>query len=116
MNPSTVNAGMPAPTPIKAMRLGQRPASPAASLEKLEGREANQAAKEQFNAILGELLFHEMLKSMRRTVDEPAYFHGGQAEEVFTGRLDQVLAQKLGETHGEQFLGPMYDAWSGARR
>ena len=35
-----------------------------------------------------------MLKAMRSTVDKPAYFHGGQAEEVFRSQLDQHLADR----------------------
>ncbi len=72
--------------------------------------------KQKFQEILGELLFGQMLKSMRRTIDQPAYFHGGRAEEVFTQQLDQVLAQEMGRSAGEQFLGPMFDSWSAGRR
>jgi len=70
------------------------------------------AARETFTSVMGEMLFHEMVKSMRRSLDKPAYFHGGHAEDMFTGRLDQVLSQKLGETYGEEYFGPMYDAWA----
>jgi len=73
-------------------------------------------AKTKFQEILGELLFGQLLQSMRRTVDKPAYFHGGRGEEVFTQQLDQVLAQKMSHSVGEQFLGPMYDLWSAGRR
>ena len=79
-------------------------------------RPGDEETKQQFQEILGELLFGQMLKSMRRTVDKPAYFHGGRAEEVFTQQLDQVLAQNMSRSAGEQFLGPMYDVWSAGRR
>jgi len=69
-------------------------------------------ARETFTKTLGEMLFREMIKSMRRTVDEPAYFHGGRAEEMFTSQLDQLLSEKMGQTHGEEYFGPMYDAWA----
>ncbi len=72
--------------------------------------------KETFQEVLGELLFGQMLKSMRQTVDKPAYFHGGRAEEVFTQQLDQMLAQKVSRSAGEQFFGPMYELWSAGRR
>lgn len=76
------------------------------------GVSGNDNARQTFNNILGELLFNELVKSMRQTVDEPAYFHGGRAEEMFTSRLDQLLSQEMGEAHGEQYFGPMYDAWA----
>lgn len=79
-------------------------------------RPGDAETKQKFQEILGELLFGQMLKSMRRTVDQPAYFHGGRAEEIFTQQLDQVLAQELGRSAGEQFLGPMYELWSAGRR
>jgi Rod binding domain-containing protein len=105
------------PSSLPATLMSQSPAPTAASLPDPSTAGADdKAAQEKFNSIMGEMVFHEMLKSMRRTVDKPAYLHGGQAEEVFTSRLDQVLAQQLGETHGEQLLGTMYNAWSGARR
>ncbi len=72
--------------------------------------------KAKFQEILGELLFGQMLKSMRQTVGKPAYFHGGRGEEAFTQQLDQILAQKMSRSAGEQFLGPMYEMWSSARR
>ncbi len=80
------------------------------------GRPGDTETKEKFHEILGELLFGQLLKSMRRTVDKPAYFHGGRGEEVFTQQFDQVLAQKMSRTAGEQFLGPMYELWSAGRR
>jgi hypothetical protein len=44
--------------------------------------------KEAFTQFVGETFFGQMLKSMRQTVQEPAYFHGGMAEEQFQARLD----------------------------
>ena len=34
---------------------------------------------------------------------------GGRAEEIFTGQLDQVLAEKISEASGDRFGGPMYE-------
>ena len=61
---------------------------------------------------MGEMIFGQILKSMRKTVGKPAYFHGGQAEEIFTQQLDQVLAQKISEASAEKFLEPLYELWS----
>lgn len=50
-----------------------------------------------------------MLKGMRKSLDKPAYFHGGQAEEIFTQQLDQVISQKMAETSGEALLGHTFE-------
>ncbi len=96
------------------------PSTAAAANAGMATREVGQAgddeAKHKFQEILGELMFGQMLKSMRRTVDKPAYFHGGRAEEVFTQQLDQMLAQKISQSSGEQFFGPMYELWSTGRK
>lgn len=65
-----------------------------------------------FDSFVGEVFFSQMLKSMRKTVGEPAYFHGGQAEEIFTERLDQVLTEKLTQASAEGFTGPMYELFT----
>ncbi len=51
--------------------------------------------KEAYGQFVGETFFGQLLKSMRATVGEPAYFHGGHAEEQFQARLDQQVAQDL---------------------
>ncbi|MBN1912621.1 MAG: rod-binding protein [Pirellulales bacterium] len=79
--------------------------------------ELNQPAEEtdetdvrkKFESVLGELLFREMLKSMRKSVGKAAYFNGGRAEEIFTEQLDQVLSEKMSQASASQFVGPMYD-------
>ena len=71
------------PTPC-ATTLGNGPAS-AAEL------------REQFTQFVGEAFYGQMLKAMRATVGKPAYFHGGRAEEVFQGQLDQHMAEHLTE-------------------
>jgi hypothetical protein len=50
-----------------------------------------------------------MIKAMRATVGKPAYFHGGRAEEVFQGQLDQRLAEHLTEASASRFAEPMFE-------
>ena len=76
----------------------------------------DQAVREKFQTVMGEMLFGQMLKSMRKTVGKPAYFHGGRAEEIFTQQLDEVLAQTLSESSADQYMGPMYDLWALGRK
>lgn len=93
---------------VSALNATPQPQAPAA------GQDAEVA--KQFNQFVGESLFGQMLKSMRKTQGKPAYFHGGRAEEVFQQQLDQVLAQKMAETSGDKLSGPMYQLFSLQRR
>ena len=69
-----------------------------------------------FDSFVGQTFFGQMLKAMRRTVGKPAYFHGGQAEEIFQQQLDQVLAEKLSDTCAEKLTGPMFKLATMERR
>jgi len=96
--------------PVEASPLG-RDADRATSLlptAELDEREI----KNQFQSIFGELLFGEMLKSMRKTVGKAAYFNGGRAEEIFTQQLEQVLAQHMSHTAAEPLVEPMYELFT----
>ena len=72
--------------PVKA----KAPSSSAAADPKL---------RQAFDAFVGEAFFAQTLKSMRKTLGKPAYFHGGRAEEVFGQQLDQILAEKIGKNN-----------------
>ena len=65
--------------------------------------------KDAFGDFVGNTFFSQLIASMRKTVDKPAYFHGGRGEEVFQGQLDQMLAEKLSDSTKEQFAGPMFE-------
>lgn len=86
------------------------------SAEKLQAGQENPELKEAFQDFVGQTFFGQMLKAMRKTVDKPAYFHGGRAEEVFRSQLDQVLAEKLSDASAESFSKPMYELFSLPRR
>ncbi len=45
--------------------------------------------QETFERFVGVTFFRQMLKSLRNTQSQAAYFHGGRAEEVFRGQLDE---------------------------
>jgi Rod binding domain-containing protein len=64
--------------------------------------------REAFTQFVGETFYGQMIKAMRSTVGKPAYFHGGRAEEVFRGQLDQALAEHLTETTANRFADPMF--------
>ena len=76
----------------------------------------NPELRKAFDSFVGETFYGQMLKSMRKTVEKPAYFHGGRAEEIFTQQLDQVLAKKLSESSADKLSGPMYALFTAARK
>ncbi len=69
---------------------------------------SNDLLHEKFTQFVGETFFGQMIKAMRSTVGKPAYFHGGRAEEVFQGQLDQTLAQHLTEVSSDRFVEVMF--------
>jgi Rod binding domain-containing protein len=72
--------------------------------------------RETFDKFVGETFYTQMLKSMRQSLGTPAYFHGGRAEEMFQGQLDQTLAEKMTESTAGQFTGPMFELFNLSRR
>ena len=64
--------------------------------------------RDTFRQFVGEAFFGQMLKSMRSTQEKSAYFHGGHAEEVFQGQLDQVLSEEMTESSADQIADPMF--------
>ncbi len=89
---------------------------PAADVEKLNRAQEKSTdatgdveLKEAFQDFVGQTFFSQMLSAMRKTVDKPAYLHGGRTEEVFQSQLDQVLAEKLSDASADTFSGPMYE-------
>jgi len=69
-----------------------------------------------FQDFVGQTLFGETLKAMRKTQSKPAYFHGGRAEEIFQQQLDQVLAEKLSRASADQLAGPMFELFTLSRK
>ena len=72
-----------------------------------QSAEAEEVQK-KFRQFVGEMFFGQVLKSMRSTQQEPAYFHGGRAEEVFQSQLDQVLAEEMTEASAHEIADPMF--------
>jgi flagellar protein FlgJ len=68
-----------------------------------------QKLRDTFNEFVGNVVFGQMLSSMRKTVGKAPYMHGGRAEEVFQNQLDQELSKQLTESSAAQFADPMFD-------
>lgn len=103
-------------TPVQSAAMTQGP--PGAKLEqRAEGlRQLSRSptsehdhVREAFTQFVGETFYLQMLKAMRTSLGEPAYFHGGRAEEVFTSQLDQTLAEELADKSTERFIEPLFE-------
>ena len=62
-----------------------------------------------FRQFVGETVFGQLMTSMRSTVKETPYFHGGRGEEVFQKQLDQELAKQLTASSADRFADPMFE-------
>lgn len=74
------------------------------------------AMRKAFGDFVGQTLFGSMLASMRDTVEKPAYFHGGRAEEVFQEQLDQKLVEEISNASADSFVDPMFNLFNLQRR
>lgn len=81
-----------------------RPEAPTAKQQIANAKEV----QETFRTFVGESFFGQLMKSMRSTQGKPAYFHGGQAEEVFQSQLDQTLAQEMTAASADKIADPMF--------
>jgi Rod binding domain-containing protein len=84
-----------------------RPLKPSAITNEQRVADAEKV-QETFRSFVGESFFGQLIKSMRSAQGKPAYFHGGQAEEVFRGQLDQTLAQEMTKASADQIADPMF--------
>lgn len=82
--------------------------SPQPQAPKLGGKDSPQL-REAFQDFVGQSFFSQVLAEMRKSVGEPAYFHGGMGEEMFQQQLDQILVERMSDASSEQFSQPMYD-------
>lgn len=61
-----------------------------------------------FKDFVGKSFYGEMLKSMRSTLGEPAYFHGGNAEKIFQTQLDHQIADEMTNSNGNELSAAMF--------
>ncbi|MGL4594586.1 MAG: rod-binding protein [Thermoguttaceae bacterium] len=70
--------------------------------------EDEQKFRELLHQFIGQVLFGQMLKSMRATQEPNPYFNGGRAEEIFQGQLDQMLTDQVTKASTQSISDPMY--------
>ena len=80
------------------------------STEALAGRQAE--LKKVFTEFAAGTFYREMLSALRKSHDKPAYFDGGQAEQIFRAEMDRHIADDLAARHGEAFAAPLYKTFS----
>ncbi len=101
--------------PLSARSIGAATYQPAAP--KPPAAESDEAkVREAFQSFVGQTLFGQMLKEMRKSVHKTPYFNGGKAEEIFTQQLDQVLAEKMAKTSADRLAEPMFELFMLQRR
>ncbi len=104
-------AGAPSPSPLlsssqDAARVGDGGAEATGDTERLQHAREVHAA---FTEFFGHTFFSQMIKAMRTTQRPPAYFHGGQAEEIFRSQLDQRLADEMSKASASKLAEPMFE-------
>ena len=85
---------------VKPLKGGARTAE-----EQLQGA---RELKKAYTDFVGKTFFGQMMKAMRSTVDKPAYFHGGKAEEMFRSQLDQQTADAMSNASADRISEPMF--------
>ena len=63
--------------------------------------------KATFQDFTAGTFYKEMLKSLQKMHNKPAYIYGGRAEKIFQGQMDQEVAENLAHKQGGQFTGPL---------
>ncbi|HOS92572.1 MAG TPA: rod-binding protein [Armatimonadota bacterium] len=76
------------------------------SLRKLGETSAGlRAAAQEFESFL----LYQLVQSMRKTIHKVEMFHGGRAEEMWEGMLDQELTRELAKAGGIGLAKMIYD-------
>ena len=108
-------------TPIDSLSAAAGTSSPSVPSQLTAASGANtpgqkKDVKQAFDQFVGETFYSQMLQSLHKMAGKPAFFHGGRAEEVFQGQLDQVLSQKMTEATPGQFSGSMFELFNLQRK
>ncbi|GAB4150887.1 MAG: hypothetical protein Tsb009_25990 [Planctomycetaceae bacterium] len=68
--------------------------------------------KKVFQKFVAGSFYKQMFKAMRKMHDKPAYFHGGQAEEMFQSQIDQQISENLAEQQGASIADPLFESFT----
>ncbi|MCH9656253.1 MAG: rod-binding protein [Planctomycetes bacterium] len=77
-----------------------------------QARKESTELKEAFQKFVAGTFYKQMFKAMREGQNKPAYFHGGQAEEMFQSQLDQQISEDLATREGGGLADTLFSAFS----
>jgi peptidoglycan hydrolase FlgJ len=112
-----IRSSLPSPLPFPPQRPAAEPPPALAAQPPAAERPGQmpspqlpeEGLREAFNDFVGQTLFGQMLASMRSSQQKPAYLHGGRAEEIFQGQLDQLLTEELAKSSASSVADPMFE-------
>src|SRR5258708_1858509 len=70
------------------------------------------AVREKFQDFVGGTFYKEMLKALRAAQKPSKYLHGGQAEKIFQGQMDQQIAEDLAHQYAGHLAAPLFESYS----
>jgi Rod binding domain-containing protein len=92
---------------------GAAAANPVSTAGKGTAAKKNDAKLERaFQKFVAGTFYKQMLKSLRKMEKKPAYFYGGQAEEIFRSQMDQEVSESLAKRPGDPLAGSLYHAFA----
>ncbi len=119
----TMDSIIPISNAAQLMTLGEPPKAPHLSDKKIQpiegiqnlrqkslaaSLEKSNEVKEAYTNFVGKTFFSQLVKSMRTMNDKPAYFHGGQAEEIFRSQLDELIVDHMSDSTASTIADPMF--------
>lgn len=104
-------------TPLSGLQQSIKPTSllPDVSQAPSQLNQAKQDSpelKEAFQKFVAGTFYKQMFKAMREGQNKPAYFHGGQAEEMFQAQLDQQISEDLATGAGSSLADTLFSSFS----
>jgi peptidoglycan hydrolase FlgJ len=99
---------------MNSINLASKIASTPAALSAKGGD--NPALRKAFDQFVGQTFYGEMLKEMRKSQGKVAFMNGGQAEQIFTQQLDQMLTKKMSDSSANTLSGPMYKLFTQSQK
>jgi Rod binding domain-containing protein len=76
-----------------------------------ESPASKEKLKSTFQDFAAGTFYKEMLKSLRKMHNKPAYMYGGHAEEIFQGQMDQQVAENMARNKGSQISDPLFQGF-----
>lgn len=74
--------------------------------------ETSPELREAFQDFVAGTFYKQMFKALRSGQNKAAYFHGGQAEEMFQSHLDQQISEDLAKGQGSAFSDTLFSSFA----